>query len=106
MTQKLSLTATREEIIARLSEFKIHALNYAHSTISDPNIQHMEPREVKQLTDIVLSLEDSIVNSDQSEGKQARTVRRLLDRYTIDETANTIINKSSYIPVDIVEKEE
>lgn len=99
MNSPLTLTATREEIIQRLNDFKVTSLNYAYDTITHPNAQHLEPREVKQLTDIVLSLEDSIVNNDQSEGKQARTIRRLLDRYTTSETTDDIVNKSSLIPV-------
>ena len=87
---KLSITATTEEILANLNLFKIYALNYAVDTMTNENSQHLEPREVKQLTDIVLSLEDSISVED-TEGKQARTVQRLLSRYTSDSEGKVVV---------------
>ena len=86
----LTLEASTEEIIAKLNHFKIHALNFATETMTNENAKHLEPREVKQLTDIVLSLEDSI-NLEDSEGKQARTVKRLFDRYTSTEEGTVIV---------------
>lgn len=102
---KLPIDASQKEILENLNSFKIYALNYAMATITDSNAQHLEPREVKQLVDIVLSLEDSI-SIDDSEGKQARTVKRLLDRYTAD-ADGSIVHKASGFNVDsmVVEDE-
>ena len=80
LIKNLPLTATREEILENLNYFKLAALNYATNQITSHNSQHLEPKEVKTLTDIVLSLEDT-VTSQQSEGKQARTIQKILDKY-------------------------
>lgn len=96
---QLPIDASQADILNHLNTFKVHALNYAMNTITDKNAVHLEPREVKQLVDIVLSLEDSI-KIDDTEGKQARTIKRLLDRYTAD-TDGSIVNKSSGIVVEV-----
>lgn len=96
----LTPQATQEEILEHLNSFKIQALNYAVKTISDPDIARMiEPREVKQLTDIVLSLEDSI-KSNGSEGSQARKIRLLLDRYSSNLSDPEIVYHKSGIVVN------
>lgn len=91
----LTTQATQEEIIAHLNSFKIKALNYAVNTISGPNSHHLEPREVKSLTDIVLSLEDSI-KSNSSEGSQARKVQQLLARYSSNDSG-TVYHRSGIV---------
>jgi peptidoglycan hydrolase-like protein with peptidoglycan-binding domain len=78
--EPLPLEASREQILARLGEFKVTALNIAVTQLTDQNAHLMEPREVKQLTDLVLSLEDTIRET-PSEGKEVRTIQRLLDKY-------------------------
>lgn len=100
----LPIDASQKEILLSLSLFKVHALNYAMKTITHANSEHLEPREVKALVDIVLSLEDSI-SIDDTEGKQARTVKRLMDRYTSNDNGE-IINKSSLLVIQGVESEK
>lgn len=95
---QLSIDASQAEILKHLNDFKVHALNYAMNTMTDKNAVHLEPKEVKSLVDIVLSLEDSI-KIDETEGKQARTIKRLLDRYTSGSEEDSIVHKSSGIVV-------
>lgn len=94
----LTPQATQEEILEHLNSFKIQALNYAVKVISGPNSQHLEPREVKSLTDIVLSLEDSI-KSNSSEGSQARKIQQLLSRYSSNESG-VVYHKSGIVVND------
>lgn len=101
---QIPIDASTEEILLSLQLFKIHALNYAQKTITHANSEHLEPREVKALVDIVLSLEDSI-KVDDTEGKQVRTVKRLLDRYTSNDEGE-IINKSSKLVIEAREVED
>lgn len=101
---KLPIDASQAEILLSLNTFKIHALNYAMGTITHPNAEHLEPREVKSLVDIVLSLEDSIQIED-TEGKQARTIKRLMERYTSDDNGN-IVNKNSQFIIESGVKDE
>lgn len=97
--KELPLDASTEDILKHLGIYKIHALNFALKTMTDTNAVHLEPKEVKILTDIVLSLEDSISVED-SEGKQARTVKRLFDRYTTNEEGQVLV-KSMGMPIGL-----
>ena len=99
---QLTIDASQADILKYLNDFKVHALNYAMNTMTDKNAVHLEPREVKSLVDIVLSLEDSI-KIDDTEGKQARTIKRLLDRYTSGSEEDSIVHKSSGITVGSLE---
>ncbi len=90
----LPIDASQADILKNLNSFKILALNYAVNTMANDNSIHLEPREVKSLVDIVLSLEDSIKIED-SEGKQVRTVQRLLARYSTGSDGDSIVHKSS-----------
>jgi hypothetical protein len=101
---KLPIDASQAEILLSLNTFKIHALNYAMGTITHSNAEHLEPREVKALVDIVLSLEDSI-HIEDTEGKQARTIKRLMERYTSDDNGN-IVNKNSQFIIESGVKDE
>lgn len=102
---KLAIDASQADILKNLNSFKIHALNYALGTITHPNAEHLEPREVKSLVDIVLSLEDSI-KIDDTEGKQARTIKRLLDRYTAEPDGSIVHKNSSFVIDNLVPKEK
>ena len=79
-TQKLPKNASIEDIKSRLQDFKIVALNLIVSQIENPNAQHLEPKEIKTLTDVALNLEDSYTHS-EGEGEQARKIKRLLEKY-------------------------
>jgi hypothetical protein len=80
MNKPLSLQATKQEILARLDDYKITALNLTYEKITHQDAKYYEPRDIKVLTDIVLSIEDSFGDK-LTEGAQVRTIQLLLDRY-------------------------
>jgi len=79
----LPVSATREQILNNINAFKIKALNYSLEQFSHPStIQNLEVREAKQLTDLVLTLEDSLRTPlESTEGSKTRLVQKLLDKY-------------------------
>ena len=82
----LPLEATRDEILLNINALKIKALNYSLSKFNQPLVnQNLDIREAKQLTDLVLTLEDSLRTPlEGTEGSKARLVQKLLDKYATD----------------------
>jgi len=82
----LALEATREEVLLNINALKIKALNYSLSKFNHPLAeQNLDIREAKQLTDLVLTLEDSLRTPlEGTEGSKVRLVQKLLDKYATD----------------------
>jgi hypothetical protein len=98
--KSLSTVATKEDILAHISDLKIHAINLITHKLTHNDAKYMEPRELKTLTDTALSIEDS-VRSTVSEGSQARTIQRLLDKYGHSKPYETYeAPKHTYIDVE------
>ena len=77
---QLPTNASVEEIKEHLQIYKIHTINILTRQIVNPNSIHLEPKELKTMTDTILNLEDSYSNT-VGEGEQARRISRILDKY-------------------------
>ena len=76
----LDKTASKEEVLKRISSLKITALNLITKKLTENDSKYLEPREIKTLIDTNLSIEDS-VRDEQTEGSHARAIKRLMDKY-------------------------
>lgn len=97
--EELPLNPSAEQILNHLEIFKVRALNLASKQVTNVNAIYMEPRDLKILTDIVLNIEDSLKGK-QTEGAQARNIKRLMDKYTTDVTTSEEQNKPLVIEAE------
>ena len=101
----LKLSASKEELLKHIGELKIKALNLVTAKLNHEDAQYLEPKEVKILIDTTLVIEDSL-RSTSTEGSQARTVQRLLDKYStpeIERAQNLRAKPTTYIDAVVEE---
>jgi hypothetical protein len=103
ITQPLSMTASAEQQLERITALKLTALNLVSEQFSHEDAKYLHPRELKAMTDIVLNMEDSI-QQETPEGALVRKAQRLLDKYgaTVPQTGA----KQEYTEAEVVEDED